>query len=320
MPSSHDTASSHHTVMPLPSLSFPILPSPLIPILTRLSCKATTALFATCGMKLWVFVISALVSLPKNFVNVYIGARFETDSQGVTTNTSKLINGIVLAVTVVVTIVAMRFITAQINAVKPGIIYQRRKARLVYHYTILARAFSDAVSDATVYLVNLPCPPTASLINRSRRLLGSTRTHPDQTRRAATRPARTMYKNFHRFLRCNFRCRFSPRLFRFIMYQTLLMYQTLRLPHPHSSTYQRLSAGSGEASPDLRHKQPAAHPIQSDLESALLIMKATVGARRDPGFNRLHTPLVLAFPNEATVQAQLEVKLYQILNLDMLVG
>ncbi|KAF7972410.1 hypothetical protein HWV62_17958, partial [Athelia sp. TMB] len=91
----------------------------------------TTALFATCGMKLQVFIISALVSLPKNFVNVYVGVTFEQEENGTQNNKSKLINFIVLCVTIVITVFAMRYIQALINGVKPEIIHRRRKMRQV---------------------------------------------------------------------------------------------------------------------------------------------------------------------------------------------
>ena len=80
-------------------------------------------------MKLQVFIISALVSLPKNFVNVYVGVTFEQEENGTQNNKSKLINFIVLCVTIVITIFAMRYIQALINGVKPEIIHRRRKMR-----------------------------------------------------------------------------------------------------------------------------------------------------------------------------------------------
>ncbi|KAF7972963.1 hypothetical protein HWV62_16544 [Athelia sp. TMB] len=88
-----------------------------------------TALFATCGMKLWVFVVSTLLSMPQNFVNVYIGSEFELEEEGKSTTASKVANYITIAVTVVVTIAAGRYIDALNNKHKPAIVYERRKAR-----------------------------------------------------------------------------------------------------------------------------------------------------------------------------------------------
>lgn len=90
---------------------------------------ATTALFSTCGMKLWVFVVSAIASLPKNFINVYIGSAFESDAEGTGGKRSKIINVAVIVATIIVTMFAMRFIDARVNAVKGEVIYERRKAR-----------------------------------------------------------------------------------------------------------------------------------------------------------------------------------------------
>ncbi|KAF7981313.1 hypothetical protein HWV62_34249 [Athelia sp. TMB] len=90
---------------------------------------ATTALFATCGMRLWVFLASAVLSLPKNFVNVYVGSTFEAEEQGKSTTASKAVNYATLALTAVVTVVAMRYIDTQINRVKPEVVRERRRAR-----------------------------------------------------------------------------------------------------------------------------------------------------------------------------------------------
>lgn len=80
-------------------------------------------------MKLWVFIISAISSLPKNFVNVYVGSTFEADAAGTASKATKLINIAVVAATIFITIFAMKFIDARINAVKMEVIYERRKSR-----------------------------------------------------------------------------------------------------------------------------------------------------------------------------------------------
>lgn len=80
-------------------------------------------------MHLTTFIISALVSLPKNFINVYVGVTFEQEENGTQNNKSKMINFIVLCLTILITIFAMRYIQGLINGVKPDVIYQRRKNR-----------------------------------------------------------------------------------------------------------------------------------------------------------------------------------------------
>ncbi|KZP18917.1 hypothetical protein FIBSPDRAFT_911532 [Athelia psychrophila] len=88
-----------------------------------------TAVFATCGMKLWVFVVSAIVSLPQNFVNVYIGSFAEAEAKGESTTSAKIVDYVTLGVTVIVTIVVQRYIDVQVNKAKPEIIHERQKAR-----------------------------------------------------------------------------------------------------------------------------------------------------------------------------------------------
>ncbi|KAF7972964.1 hypothetical protein HWV62_16546 [Athelia sp. TMB] len=105
------------------------LPVAVVARYSVIPSHVATALFATCGMQLWVFVASAVASLPKNFVNVYIGYAFEAEATGAGAKKSKLINIVLVGVTAVVTVFAMRFIDAKINAVKEGVVYERRKAR-----------------------------------------------------------------------------------------------------------------------------------------------------------------------------------------------
>ncbi|KZP30706.1 hypothetical protein FIBSPDRAFT_92305 [Athelia psychrophila] len=105
------------------------LPVAVVARYSIIPSHVTTALFATCGLKLWVFVASAIASLPKNFVSVYIGSTFAADAAGTGSKKSKLINAIVVVVTIFITMFAMRFIDSRINAVKQEVIYERRKAR-----------------------------------------------------------------------------------------------------------------------------------------------------------------------------------------------
>ncbi|KZP17663.1 hypothetical protein FIBSPDRAFT_933877 [Athelia psychrophila] len=90
---------------------------------------ATTALFATCGMKLWVFVVSAILSMPKQFVNVFVGASLEQTEKGEGSAMSTYLNVAVVIITTIVTVVAVRYIDKQINLVKPQVVHDRRKAR-----------------------------------------------------------------------------------------------------------------------------------------------------------------------------------------------
>ncbi|KAJ3510802.1 hypothetical protein NLJ89_g4469 [Agrocybe chaxingu] len=103
-----------------------------IALIARLSAipgHFTTAVFSTCGMSIFVFSIAAILSMPKQFITVYLGVILEQSSTGVTDKKSRIISDVVLAVTFVITAVAMWYIFRQMNKVKPQVIYDRRKAR-----------------------------------------------------------------------------------------------------------------------------------------------------------------------------------------------
>ncbi|KAI5117038.1 hypothetical protein M0805_004745 [Coniferiporia weirii] len=104
----------------------------------------TTAVFSTCGMSVFVFAIAAFLSLPKQFVTVYIGVIIEASGTGTETTKDKIISDSVLAITIAVTSLAMWYIFRKMDAAKPDVIYQRRKARQAK----LARANSASGSSA----------------------------------------------------------------------------------------------------------------------------------------------------------------------------
>ncbi|KAK0473596.1 hypothetical protein IW261DRAFT_1569658 [Armillaria novae-zelandiae] len=122
----------------------------------------TTALFSTCGMGIVTFCIAAILSMPMNLINVYLGVILEQSATGETDKKSKIISTVVLVLTIMITVGAMHYILKQINKVKPGIIYARRKARQAK----LARSDmpydrSDAF-DASVSDVNIPLTSRAA--------------------------------------------------------------------------------------------------------------------------------------------------------------
>ncbi|PPQ67777.1 hypothetical protein CVT25_009080 [Psilocybe cyanescens] len=103
-----------------------------IALIARLSAipgHFTTAVFSTCGMGIIVFSIAAILSLPKQFITVYLGVILKQSNSGTEDTKSKIISDTVLAVTFIITIVAMWYIYRQMNKVKPQVIYDRRKAR-----------------------------------------------------------------------------------------------------------------------------------------------------------------------------------------------
>ncbi|KAH9169552.1 snare associated Golgi protein-domain-containing protein [Lactarius sanguifluus] len=91
----------------------------------------TTAVFATCGMGVWTFSLAAFLSLPKQLATVYIGVIIEGTGKGRFQETvaQRIASYSVIAITTIVTIAAAWYIYRELNRVKPGVIYQRRKAR-----------------------------------------------------------------------------------------------------------------------------------------------------------------------------------------------
>ncbi|EIN03924.1 hypothetical protein PUNSTDRAFT_77185, partial [Punctularia strigosozonata HHB-11173 SS5] len=93
----------------------------------------TTALYSTCGLGFWIFLAAAVLSLPKQLALIAIGmlAEESDNASGTTPKHTKIISWVVVAITVVITVVAYRWILRQMNDVKPVVIYERRKARYV---------------------------------------------------------------------------------------------------------------------------------------------------------------------------------------------
>ncbi|KAI0077787.1 hypothetical protein K474DRAFT_1595263 [Panus rudis PR-1116 ss-1] len=89
----------------------------------------TTAVFSTCGMGIWTFSLAALLSLPKQFMTVYLGVALEQSESGDKSTSDKIIQALVIGITTIVTIGAMWYVYHKMNLVKPIVIYERRKAR-----------------------------------------------------------------------------------------------------------------------------------------------------------------------------------------------
>ncbi|KAL0948375.1 hypothetical protein HGRIS_010957 [Hohenbuehelia grisea] len=103
-----------------------------IALIARLSAipgHFTTAVFSACGMGIFVFSLAAILSMPKQFITVYLGVILEQSESGTTDKKSQIISRVVLAITVLITVAAMWYILRQMNKVKPEIIYAKRKAR-----------------------------------------------------------------------------------------------------------------------------------------------------------------------------------------------
>ncbi|CAK5277975.1 unnamed protein product [Mycena citricolor] len=84
----------------------------------------TTAIFSTCGMAFWVFLVAATLGLGKQLAFVYVGyALNQSDSK------SKKIQRIVVGITVAVTVLAMLYVRRKQVQSQDQVVYQRRKAR-----------------------------------------------------------------------------------------------------------------------------------------------------------------------------------------------
>ncbi|KAF8205304.1 hypothetical protein K438DRAFT_1715711 [Mycena galopus ATCC 62051] len=84
----------------------------------------TTAVLSTCGLPFYTFLAAAVLSLPKQLALVYVGVALSTDS-----SRSSKIQKIVIAVTVVITVLAMLYIRRRMVQARPAVVYARRKAR-----------------------------------------------------------------------------------------------------------------------------------------------------------------------------------------------
>ncbi|KAI0364246.1 hypothetical protein BV20DRAFT_872629 [Pilatotrama ljubarskyi] len=103
-----------------------------IALIARLSAipgHFTTAVFSTCGMGIWTFSIAAILSLPKQFITVYLGVALEQSEDGSSSTRDTIIKDVVLGTTTIITIGAMWYIYHKMNQAKPHVIYERRKAR-----------------------------------------------------------------------------------------------------------------------------------------------------------------------------------------------
>ncbi|WVQ73516.1 hypothetical protein IAR50_003088 [Cryptococcus sp. DSM 104548] len=98
----------------------------LIIFVVRLSAipgHFTTAVFATCGMNIWIFTLAAILTLPKQLIVVYLGVLFEdTDSD----SKEKWISKGVLIGGFIITIASAWYIWREMHKVRP-IVWRRRR-------------------------------------------------------------------------------------------------------------------------------------------------------------------------------------------------
>ncbi|EIW76978.1 hypothetical protein CONPUDRAFT_110730 [Coniophora puteana RWD-64-598 SS2] len=89
----------------------------------------TTAVYATCQVKLWQFLLAAVLSLPKQLASVFIGYDLKLSADGQSSKLANIVTYAVLGITVVVTIAVMRHLRQKTAQETEAVVYQRRKAR-----------------------------------------------------------------------------------------------------------------------------------------------------------------------------------------------
>ncbi|EJD05334.1 uncharacterized protein FOMMEDRAFT_152631 [Fomitiporia mediterranea MF3/22] len=88
-----------------------------------------TVIFSTSGMNIVVYIFATALSLPKQAALVYLGVVLETTGIGKESREERIVSGVIVSVTVIVTIIAMRYVHRRMNGVKQAVVYSRRKAR-----------------------------------------------------------------------------------------------------------------------------------------------------------------------------------------------
>ncbi|KAJ7117915.1 hypothetical protein C8R43DRAFT_1137564 [Mycena crocata] len=87
----------------------------------------TISVFSTVGVSFGMFVGAAILSMPKQFVPVYIGYALQPENSENTT--AEKVEKAVLVLTIIITIIAFKWIDRKMKAARPEYIYSRRKAR-----------------------------------------------------------------------------------------------------------------------------------------------------------------------------------------------
>ncbi|KAG8879144.1 Tlg2-vesicle protein [Tulasnella sp. 331] len=108
----------------------------LVALVARLSAipgHFTTAVFATCGMSIWTFCLGAVLSLPKQFATVYLGVVL-FEAAGKETTGQRITSGIVVTVSVLLTVFAAHWVLQKMAAAKPAVLAQRRKEKALAFY------------------------------------------------------------------------------------------------------------------------------------------------------------------------------------------
>nr|GAT51352.1 predicted protein [Mycena chlorophos] len=93
--------------------------------LSAIPSHYATAVFATVGLSFYIFLLGAIITMPMGLVNVYFGYAQKPGH----THSTTVIENVILAVSIVITIIAVRFIRMRMKAAREEFVYERRKAR-----------------------------------------------------------------------------------------------------------------------------------------------------------------------------------------------
>jgi hypothetical protein len=69
-------------------------------------CVVTTAVFSTCGMGIWIFTLAAFLSLPKQFITVYLGVTLEQSADGTQSTQDKITSNNALVMTFLIALMS----------------------------------------------------------------------------------------------------------------------------------------------------------------------------------------------------------------------
>lgn len=83
----------------------------------------STAVFSTCDVKFWHFAVATFITLPKQIILVYVGVLLTQEKK------DNLVNGIVIAITFLVTVVAGVYIYMKMRKLK-AILMEEQRVRL----------------------------------------------------------------------------------------------------------------------------------------------------------------------------------------------
>ncbi|KAG8728609.1 Tlg2-vesicle protein [Ceratobasidium sp. 414] len=101
----------------------------LVAVVLRYSAFPThiiTALFAVCGLGFFMFLLTLVLSLPRQLAGVYIGVLAKEVAEGHPSKRDQQLSTIVLVITILITVIAMTWIQFRLRAAALTIIRERR--------------------------------------------------------------------------------------------------------------------------------------------------------------------------------------------------